>query len=33
MQPGDRVEVEIEGLGVLSNSIVDEAAHGAAQGG
>ncbi|GAO77447.1 fumarylacetoacetate hydrolase family protein [Sphingopyxis sp. C-1] len=25
MKPGDRVEVEIEGLGILSNGIVDEA--------
>jgi acylpyruvate hydrolase len=33
MQPGDRVEVEIEGLGVLSNSIVDEAPANGSQGG
>ena len=24
MQPGDRIEIEIEGIGVLSNTVVDE---------
>jgi hypothetical protein len=28
MKPGDVVEVEIEGIGVLRNRIVDEAAAG-----